>query len=115
MDQFEDFVYSNDLDILLKGESTYLDTRETLMEMDSSSVSVQGAIDLLDRYFEEKAITQFDREKEKLCNAITKQFAEHFQGKKGRLKISSETDKDMIKALSILQDPFVYKEVFIPQ
>ena len=115
MDQFEDFVYSNDLDILLKGESTYLDTRETLMEMDSSSVSVLGAIDLLDRYFEEKAITQFDREKEKLRNAITKQFAEHFQGKKGRLKISSETDKDLIKALSILQDPFVYKEVFIPQ
>ena len=115
MDQFENLIYSNNLDILLMGESNYLDTREMLLGIDSNNVSVLGAIDLLDRYFEEQAITQFDREKEILYNWIMMQFAEHFHGMKGRIKIMSEIDKDMIKALEILQDPFVYKEVFIPQ
>ena len=115
MDQFEDLVYSSDLDILLKGESSYLDTREMFIRLDSNNVSVIGAIDLLDRYFEEKALTQFDREKKILKNWIMMEFAEHFNGMKGRIRIMSEIDMDMIKALETLQDPFVYKEVFIPQ
>ena len=115
MDQFEDLVYSSDLDILLKGESRYLDTREMLIGLDSNDVSVIGAIDLLDRYFEEQALTQFDREKEILKNWVMMEFAEHFNGMKGRIRIISEIDMDMIKALETLQDPFVYKEVFIPQ
>ena len=115
MDQFEDLVYSSDLDILLKGESSYLDTREMLIGLDSNNVSVIGAIDLLDRYFEEQALTQFDREKKILKNWIMMEFAEHFNGMKGRIRIMSEIDMDMIKALETLQDPFVYKEVFIPQ
>ena len=115
MDQFEDLVYSSDLDILLKGESSYLDTREMLIGLDSNNVSVIGAIDLLDRYFEEQALTQFDREKEILKNWVMMEFAEHFNGMKGRIRIISEIDRDMIKALETLQDPFVYKEVFIPQ
>ena len=115
MDQFEDLVYSSDLDILLKGESSYLDTREMFIRLDSNNVSVIGAIDLLDRYFEEQALTQFDREKKILKNWIMMEFAEHFNGMKGRIRIMSEIDMDMIKALETLQDPFVYKEVFIPQ
>ena len=115
MDQFEDLVYSSDLDILLKGESSYLDTREMFIRLDSNNVSVIGAIDLLDRYFEEQALTQFDREKKILKNWIMMEFADHFNGMKGRIRIMSEIDMDMIKALETLQDPFVYKEVFIPQ
>ena len=114
MDQFEDLVYSSDLDILLKGESSYLDTREMFIRLDSNNVSVIGAIDLLDRYFEEQALTQFDREKEILKNWVMMEFAEHFNGKKGRIRIISEIDMDIIKALETLQDPFVYKEIFIP-
>ena len=115
MDQFEDLVYSSDLDILLKGESSYLDTREMFIRLDSNNVSIIGAIDLLARYFEEQALTQFDREKKILKNWIMMEFAEHFNGMKGRIRIMSEIDMDMIKALETLQDPFVYKEVFIPQ
>jgi len=115
MDQFEDLVYSSDLDILLKGESSYLDTREMFIRLDSNNVSVIGAIDLLDLYFEEQALTQFDREKEILKNWVMMEFAEHFNGMKGRIRIMSEIDMDMTKAIETLQDPFVYKEVFIPQ
>ena len=115
MNQFEDLIYSSDLDILLKGESNYLDTRDMLIRLDSINVSVTGAIDLLDRYFEEQALTQFDREEETLKNWVMMEFAEHFDGMKGRIQIMSEIDLDMIKALEMLQDPFTYKEVFIPQ
>ena len=86
-----------------------------LIGLDSNNVSVIGAIDLLDRYYEEQALTQFDREKEILKNWVMMEFAEHFNGMKGRIRIISEIDMDMIKALETLQDPFVYKEVFIPQ
>ena len=50
----------------MKGESDYLDMKEMLVKLDSNSVQVQGALDILDSYFEQIALTQFEREADKL-------------------------------------------------
>ena len=115
LDRLEEYImnHEEDLNIKLDGENNYLDTRETLMSLDSNNISISGAIELLDSYFEEKAITQFDRENEDIKQWMLMEFAKQFDGEKGRMKVSQKIDEDIIKAMDILDDPFVYREVFI--
>nr|MBC8467395.1 hypothetical protein [Candidatus Neomarinimicrobiota bacterium] len=115
MAQFENYLYDSELDIFMKGESNYLDMKEMLWEMDSTDIEIQGAIDILDSYFEQKAISQFELEENKLHNWLMVEFADHFHGNDGRVKQSSIQDKYIQKAISILNDPVVYGEVFSPQ
>jgi carboxyl-terminal processing protease len=112
---FEDYLHSNDLDIFMKGERNYLDMKDMLFELDSTSVQIQGAIDILDSYFEQIAFKQFDKEKEKLNHYLIVEFADFFGGEEGRIKISSRKDKDIQQALSILNDPVAYEQIFLPQ
>lgn len=115
MAQFENYLYDSELDIFMKGESNYLDMKEMLWEMDSTDIGIQGAVDILDSYFEQKAISQFELEENKLHNWLMVEFADHFHGNEGRVKQSSIQDKYIQKAISILNDPVVYGEVFSPQ
>ena len=114
LDQLEDYImtHEEDLNIKLEGENTYLETKETLMNLDSNDISISGAIELLDSYFEEKAITQFDRESKDIKDWVLMEFAKQFDGEKGRMKISQRIDEDITKAMNILDDPFTYREVF---
>ena len=115
LDQLEEYImnHEEDLNIKLDGENAYLDTKETLMNLDSNDISIAGAIQLLDSYFEEKAITQFDRERKDIKDWLLMEFAKQFDGEKGRMKISQRIDEDITKAMDILDDPFTYREVFI--
>ena len=115
LDQLEEYImnHEEDLNIKLEGENAYLDTKETLMNLDSNDISIAGAIQLLDSYFEEKAITQFDRERKDIKDWLLMEFAKQFDGEKGRMKISQRIDEDITKAMDILDDPFTYREVFI--
>ena len=112
---FEDYLHSNDLDIFMKGERNYLDMKDMLFELDSTSVQIQGALDILDSYFEQIAFKQFDKEKEKLNHYLLVEFADFFSGEEGRIKISSRKDKDIQQALNILNDPVAYERIFLPQ
>ena len=115
LDQLEEYImnHEEDLNIKLEGENAYLDTKETLMNLDSNDISIAGAIQLLDSYFEEKAITQFDRERKDIKDWLLMEFAKQFDGEKGRMKVSQRIDEDITKAMDILDDPFTYREVFI--
>ena len=35
-----------------------------LLELDSTSIQIQGALDIMDDYFEQIALNQFDKERE---------------------------------------------------
>ena len=115
LDKLEEYIMSHeeDLNIKLDGENNYLDTKEKLMALDSNNISISGAIELLDSYFEEKAITQFDRESEDIKQWMLMEFAKQFDGEEGRMKVSQKIDEDIIKAVNVLDDPFVYRDVFI--
>ena len=115
LDKLEEYIMSHeeDLNIKLDGENSYLDTKEKLMALDSNNISISGAIELLDSYFEEKAITQFDRESEDIKQWMLMEFAKQFDGEEGRMKVSQKIDEDIIKAVNVLDDPFVYRDVFI--
>jgi len=115
MTQFEAYLHVSDLNIFMKGESNYLDMKEMLWTLDSTSVQIQGALDILDSYFEQIALTQFEREADKLYHWLLVEFADYFHGEDGRIKVSSKKDTDIQKAMNILHDPIVYESIFLPQ
>ena len=113
--QFEEYIHSYDLDIFTENEADYMNMREKLFDLDSTNLSIQGAVDLLDSYFQQKALMQFDLEDEKLHHWLMVEFADYFGGEEGKVKLSATQDKDIMKALTILNDPMAYSQVFIPQ
>ncbi|OUX32348.1 MAG: hypothetical protein CBE24_03420 [bacterium TMED264] len=115
LNEFETYIYSNDIQVKMKGESNYMKMKEKLLELDSNSVQIQGAIDILDSYFEDISINQFDREKNNLHHWLLVEFAEYFNGVEGRFKVSARKDLDIQKAMNILHDPVVFDNIFLPQ
>ncbi|MBT3732129.1 MAG: S41 family peptidase [Candidatus Marinimicrobia bacterium] len=115
MDTFEYFVNEADLDIHLKGETPYLEARNSFMEMDSTNATFLEAIALLDGYYEDVSQNQFKEEVTVVRKWLLAEFAEKFDGKSGRFSVLSQKDNDIQKALEILADPVVYSEIFIPQ
>ena len=111
----EEYLYYSDLDIFMKGESRYLDMKDMMLEMDSTSVQIQGALDILDSYFEQIALSQFEKEKEKLYHWLMVEFADYFMGEDGRVKVSSSQDKDIQRAIILLHDPVAYENIFLAQ
>ena len=110
---FEKYLHSSDLDIYMKGENDYLTMKDLLFELDSNSVQIQGAMDILDSYFEQIALSQFEQEEEKLYHYLLVEFADYFEGEEGRVKASSKMDKDIQKAIEILHDPVAFENVFL--
>ena len=115
LNEFETYMYSNDIQVKMKGESNYIKMKEKLLELDSNSVQIQGAIDILDSYFEDISINQFDREKSDINHWLLVEFAEYFSGVEGRFKISARKDLDIQKAMNILHDPVAFDNIFLPQ
>ena len=115
MEQFENYLHASDLDIFMQGESNYLDMKEMLWNLDSTNIQIQGALEILDSYFEQIALTQFEMEEEKLHHWLMVEFADYFHDDEGRFKQSAIQDKDIQKALTLLHDPVVYENVFLPQ
>jgi len=85
------------------------------LEIDSNSVQIQGAIDIIDQYFVELGFTQFNKEKNNIEHWLLVEFADFFEGEKGKMRIISQKDEDIQAALTILNDPVVYENVFVPQ
>jgi len=110
---FEKYLHSSDLDIYMKGENDYLTMKDILFELDSNSVQIQGAMDILDSYFEQIALSQFEQEEEKLYHYLLVEFADYFNGEEGRVKTSSKMDKDIQKAIEILHDPVAFENIFL--
>ncbi len=115
LNKFEEYLYTNDLDIYMKGENVYMDLKDMLLELDSTSVQIQGALDIMDDYFEQIALNQFDKEREELNHYLLLEFADYFDGEEGRIKLASEKDRDILKALELFHDPVVYEKIFLPQ
>ena len=115
INKFEDYLQSGELDIYMKGENDYLEMREKLIGLDSTSIQIQGALDILDSYFEEIALTQFDRERNNIEHYLLVEFADFSLGDKGRVEISALKDRDIQKAISVLHDPVAYDRIFLPQ
>jgi len=115
IDKFEQYIIDSDLDIILKGENNYTKFRKSLMLLDSNDISIQSALDILDNYFETIALGQFEKEKQNLMHWLLIEFSNFFDGEEGRFMVASKKDPDIIKALSVLNDPLAFKDLILSQ
>ena len=113
--KFEEYIYSSGKDINMKGEANYLKMKEKLWKLDSNSVQIQGALDILDSYFEDKSFNQFDKELEVLNHRLLVEFSDYYDGQEGRFKMAVKRDRDIQRALNILHDPVVFDKILLPQ
>ena len=51
INDFQEYFDSNDIQVKMKGEPNYLKMKENLLDLDSNSVQIQGALDILDSLF----------------------------------------------------------------
>lgn len=115
INKFENYIYSNDLDIYMRGESKYLEMKDFMLELDSTSIQIQGGLDILDSYFEEMALAQFENERENLSHHLLVEFADYFGGPNAKTQLMAKKDRDIIKALEIMEDQVAFKNIFLPQ
>lgn len=112
---FEEYLYSLNPEINMRGESNYLKMKEKLWKLDSNSVQIQGALDILDSYFEDKSFNQFEKELEVLNHRLLVEFSDYYDGLEGRFKMSAKKDRDIQKALNIMHDPVAFDKILLPQ
>ena len=57
---------------------------------------------------------QFEKEKTRLQHYLLIEFADYYLGEDGKNKVIAREDRDIIKALEVLDDPVAYEKIFIP-
>ncbi len=112
---FEEYIYSSNHDINMKGQANYFKMKEKLWQLDSNSIQIQGALDILDSYFEDISFNQFEKEEDVLHHRLLVEFSDYYGGLEGRFKMSAKKDRDIQKALYMLHDSVVFENVLLPQ
>ncbi len=113
-DLIEDFyVYlkEQDLDISLNGKSHYNDFKAKLSSIDSTNAELNSAFEIIDGFFVEKEASLFDKESEDIRKRLLAEFANHYNGKEGRIQFTLQSDEHVEKAISILEDQVAYRNV----
>lgn len=113
-DLIEDFyVYlkEQDLDISIDGESNYNDFKAKLSSIDSTNVELTSAFEIIDGFFVEKEASLFDKESEDIRKWLLAEFANHYNGKEGRIQFTLQSDEYVEKAISILDDQVAYRNI----
>ena len=113
-DLIEDFyVYlkEQDLDISIDGESNYNDFKVKLSSIDSTNAELNSAFEIIDGFFVEKEASLFDKESEDIRKWLLAEFANHYNGKEGRIQFTLQSDEYVEKAISILEDQVAYRNV----
>ena len=113
-DLIEDFyVYlkEQDLDISIDGESNYNDFKAKLSSIDSTNAELNSAFEIIDGIFVEKEASLFDKESEDIRKWLLAEFANHYNGKEGRIQFTLQSDEYVEKAISILDDQVAYRNI----
>ena len=113
-DLIEDFyVYlkEQDLDISLNGKSHYNDFKAKLSSIDSTNAELNSAFEIIDGFFVEKEASLFDKESEDIRQRLLAEFANHYNGKEGKIRFTLQSDEHVEKAISILNDQVAYRNV----
>jgi len=113
-DLIEDFyVYlkEQDLDISIDGKSHYNDFKAKLSLLDSTNAELNSAFEIIDGFFVDKEASLFDKESEDIRKWLLAEFANHYNGKEGRIQFTLQSDEHVEKAISILDDQVAYRNV----
>ena len=105
------YLKEQDLDISLDGESHYNNFKAKLSSIDSTNAELNSAFEIIDGFFVEKEASLFDKESEDIRKRLLAEFANHYNGKEGRIQFTLQSDEHVEKAISILDDQVAYRNV----
>ena len=105
------YLKEQDLDISIDGESNYNDFKAKLSSIDSTNAELNSAFEIIDGFFVEKEASLFDKESEDIRQRLLAEFANHYNGKEGRIQFTLQSDEYVEKAISILDDQVAYRNV----
>ena len=105
------YLREQDLDISIDGESHYNDFKAKLFSIDSTNTELNGAFEIIDGFFVKKEASLFDKESEDIRKWLLAEFANHYNGKEGRIQFTLQSDEHVEKAISILDDQVAYRNV----
>ena len=111
IEEFYVYLKELDLDIRLAGESQYNEFKTKLSEIDSTNVELNSAFEIIDGFFVREEASLFDKEMEDIRIRLLAEFANHYNGKEGRIQFTLQSDKHVEKAISILDDQVTYRDV----
>ena len=105
------YLKEQDLDISIDGESNYNDFKAKLSSIDSTNAELNSAFQIIDGFFVKKEASLFDKESEDIRKRLLAEFANHYNGKEGRIQFTLQSDEHVEKAISILDDQVAYRNV----
>ncbi|MBH49317.1 MAG: hypothetical protein CMG69_00980 [Candidatus Marinimicrobia bacterium] len=112
LNDFAQFIESKELKIELTGEKLFADAKDKILTIDSTDVELISAFDKINQFLKKKKSQLIYEESEEIIHQLKLEFANHFNGKRGRYMESFKQDIDVIEAVEYLSDEKAYEYIF---
>ena len=112
MDIFNQYLEEMDIDIKIDGQKQYEQSKEKFEHYVKDDAKLSYAFQTIDEFIERTEDSLFDQEFLSLKNGILSNFAQIFDGNKGRIIYNINNDDQLIKARYLLKDPIAYFDTF---
>jgi len=112
MDTFSDYLANHELEIKIDGQSQFEQSKEKLKKYDDKNAKLNYAFKIIDEFIVKTEKSLFENEYSDLEKGVFTNFAQIFDGNKGRIRFNIGQDEVINKARQLLQDKMAYSETF---
>ena len=112
MDTFSDYLANHELEIKIDGQSQFEQSKEKLKKYDDKNAKLNYAFKMIDEFIVKTEKSLFENEYSDLEKGVFTNFAQIFDGNKGRIRFNIGQDEVINKARQLLQDKMAYSETF---
>ncbi len=113
MDKFSKYLSSNDLEIKIDGQTLFEQSKVKLQKYDEKNTKLNYAFKMIEEFIDDTEKSLFKTEYNELEKGVYANFAQIFEGNKGRIRYNIDQDDTINKARELLHDHLAYTETFI--
>jgi len=110
METFSDYLLNHELDIKIDGQSLFEQSKDKLRKYKDEDAKLNYAFKIIDDFIIDTEKSLFKREYSDLEKGIYANFAQIFNGNRGRIQFNINHDNVIDKARQLLQDQIAYSE-----
>lgn len=112
LSDFQNFLELHELDLPVNGEAELNEAMEKLVAVDSTNSELNQAFEDIQGYIKLREATMFSNERDQIIPMLKGEFANLFDGSRGKIAVTLETDPVISKAREVLENVQSYNEVF---
>lgn len=110
LDKLTVFIKEQKLDIKISGQKQFEQSQEELKKHFKNDAKLNYAFNTVEKFIQEKIDHLFLEENQELENGLLSNFAQVFEGDKGRIRFSITHDPIIHRARDLLLDPMAYAQ-----